>query len=602
MPLLVFLGIVPLIWVAIGYASSRAAGIIRTEAKENMALKGKALAESVSRWEEMQVFALHNLSRQPDIVSMNAQQQKPVLREIVETYEHLYLASTTNLDGWNVARSDDEKPKYYGDRPWFLGAKAGNELTSQTLISRTTKKPGLCLSTPIRKEKLEILGVAMLCTDLKVLAKQVGAIGFGQTGYAFVLDNMGQVLAHPDPKLLSGERLTKLTDISNYAALKALWESSSGHFSFADEQGVKWLSYGTRLKNGWRIFLLQQEAEVLEDERKFRQLAITIASVAVLGAGVLTWLLANRLIQPISALTAVAATISNGQLNQRVRIKHQDELGVLAQSFNQMAAQLQEFFEELENRVEELEQMQAMEVELRQSLATEKELSSLKSQMIATISHEFRTPLTKVLAAADLLEANLHRWNKEKQFKYIAIIQTAAEQMGALIQNVLFLRQAEADKLEFQPELLNLANYLAEIIEEMQLIADDRFQLILTCVGECEPFWGDAKGLRQILLNLLSNAIKYSPGGGKIELKLICKPTKVIIQVCDQGMGIPKSDQSHLFESFSRGSNVDTIQGTGLGLAIVKRAVELHKGTISVTSEVGCGTTFTVILPKRVCC
>ena len=263
--------------------------------------------------------------------------------------------------------------------------------------------------------------------------------------------------------------------------------------------------------------------------------------------------------------------------------------------------------QELERRVSQrtaelqqaLDQLQAMEVQLRQSLATEKELNSLKSQMIATISHEFRTPLTHVLASADLLEANLYRWNEDKQLKYIGIIQTAAEQMAALIQNVVFLGEAEADKLEFKPETINLANYLAEIIEEMQLITGDRSQLTLTCVGECEPFWGDAKGLRQILLNLLSNAIKYSPEKGKVKLKLTCKKTKVIIQVSDRGMGIPESELSHLFEPFNRGSNVGAIEGTGLGLAIVKRAVEFHLGTISVTSKVGCGTTFTVVLPKR---
>ena len=99
MPFVVFLGVAPLIGVAIWYASFRATQIIRQDAQENMALKAKVLADSVSRWEEMQVLALRNLSRQPDIVSMNAQQQKPVLTGMVKTYEHLYLASTTNLDG-----------------------------------------------------------------------------------------------------------------------------------------------------------------------------------------------------------------------------------------------------------------------------------------------------------------------------------------------------------------------------------------------------------------------------------------------------------------------------------------------------------------------
>ena len=207
MPFVVFLGVAPLLWLAIWYASSRATQIIRQDAQENMALKAKMLAESLSRWEETQVLALRSLSRQPDIVSMNAQRQKPVLNAMVKTYQNLYLASTTNLDGWNVARSDAQNSKDYGDRSWFVGAKGGNEVTYQTLISSTTNQPSLCLSAPIRRENLTIKGVAMLCTKLKVLAEQVSAAQFGKTGYAFIVDRQGQVLAHPDLEFSSGSLL-----------------------------------------------------------------------------------------------------------------------------------------------------------------------------------------------------------------------------------------------------------------------------------------------------------------------------------------------------------------------------------------------------------
>ena len=115
MPLVVFLGVAPLLWVAIWYASSRATQIIRQDTQENMALKAKMLADSLSRWEETQVLALRSLSRQPDIVSMNARRQKPVLTAMVQTYQNFYLASTTNLYGWNVARSDAQNSKDYGD-------------------------------------------------------------------------------------------------------------------------------------------------------------------------------------------------------------------------------------------------------------------------------------------------------------------------------------------------------------------------------------------------------------------------------------------------------------------------------------------------------
>jgi signal transduction histidine kinase len=109
----------------------------------------------------------------------------------------------------------------------------------------------------------------------------------------------------------------------------------------------------------------------------------------------------------------------------------------------------------------------------------------------------------------------------------------------------------------------------------------------------------DEKLLGHILTNLLSNAIKYSPEGGTVHFDLVCTAREAIFRITDAGIGIPEEYQTQLFESFQRASNVGTIQGTGLGLAIVKKAVDLHRGTIAVESEVGVGTTFTVRLPLK---
>jgi signal transduction histidine kinase len=109
----------------------------------------------------------------------------------------------------------------------------------------------------------------------------------------------------------------------------------------------------------------------------------------------------------------------------------------------------------------------------------------------------------------------------------------------------------------------------------------------------------DKRLLRQVLNNLLANAIKYSPNGGTVRFELICQNDRAIFQIQDQGIGIPKEDQPRLFEFFHRAKNVGAITGTGLGLAIVKQCVELHGGDITVKSEVGVGTLFTVTLPLK---
>ncbi|MGF1486012.1 MAG: cache domain-containing protein, partial [Prochloraceae cyanobacterium] len=350
MPLVVLTGVIPLILIAIFYASDRAAKKIRQEARENMALKADLLAESVNRWDELNVKAVINLSRQPGIISINPARQTAVLKNTIDTYDHFYLAMTTDLEGWNVARSDEPKRVFFGDRDWFLGAKAGNDLTYQTLIGRTSKRLAVCLSAPNKNEQIEILGVSVACTDLGDIVKQVGELKFGNTGYAILVDENGTVLAHPDLDFVSGKRLK---DLSTYPPVKYLLEGGRGHFSFQDYEGVEWVSYDAVLNNKWGIVVVQEKWEFLQSAQEFQNLAFLIASVSVIGVSIVTWFLANRLISPISNLTDAASAISDGQLDRKVIIKSQDELGILANSFNYMAEKLKTFFDNLEKQIEE---------------------------------------------------------------------------------------------------------------------------------------------------------------------------------------------------------------------------------------------------------
>lgn len=243
------------------------------------------------------------------------------------------------------------------------------------------------------------------------------------------------------------------------------------------------------------------------------------------------------------------------------------------------------------------EQLRELEAELRQSLAQEKEFSELKSRIISTISHEYRTPLTTISSSAEILQHYRHKLDESKQNKHFERIKASVKHLTDLVSDVLFLSRAEFEKLEFQPQSLELVSFFRELVDELLVGVNEGHQLNFISMDESIPFYGDAKLLRQTLTNLISNAIKYSPNGGTISIRLICKDKQVILQVSDQGIGIPINDQSKLFESFSRATNVGMISGTGLGLSIVKKCVERHEGQIGVESEVDVGTTFTVSLP-----
>lgn len=278
----------------------------------------------------------------------------------------------------------------------------------------------------------------------------------------------------------------------------------------------------------------------------------------------------------------------------------------------QSEEQLQRLNEELERRVEkqteeltqknyalqcEINERQRLEKELRHALTQEKELSQLKSNIISVVSHEYRTPLATILTSSELLEHYAEQLTEDKKKRHFHKIQSSVHHLTQLINDVLLFNKAEAGKLEFNPISLDLLIFCRELVEELQLTLKTHHPISFAYSGCAIKGYLDEKLLRQILSNLLSNAIKYSPKGGKIQFDLIFAKECATFHIQDRGIGIPEKDQAQLFDAFYRSSNVGTIAGTGLGLAIAKRCVDIHKGKISVESEVGVGTRFTVTLP-----
>jgi PAS domain S-box-containing protein len=236
--------------------------------------------------------------------------------------------------------------------------------------------------------------------------------------------------------------------------------------------------------------------------------------------------------------------------------------------------------------------------EVRLALAREKELSALKIRFFSMASHEFRTPLSTVLAAAQLLENSSGAGdNPDKWSRNLRRIQDSVKNMVQLLDDILTINRAETGKLEFNRAPLDLEKFCRQFVEEIQLSAGTQHTLTFVCQGKCTDACLDEKLLRSMLANLLSNAIKYSPKGGQVHFSLTFESDCLRFQIRDRGVGISPEDQKQLFEPFYRGKNVRHISGTGLGLVVVKKCVDLHGGSIAITSEVSKGTTAMIVLP-----
>ncbi|MGB3614958.1 MAG: ATP-binding protein, partial [Elainellaceae cyanobacterium] len=267
-----------------------------------------------------------------------------------------------------------------------------------------------------------------------------------------------------------------------------------------------------------------------------------------------------------------------------------DEISVLAQAFEVM-------IESIQQREQMIRQGKKVEDEMRLELKAERDLNELKSRFVSMVSHEFRTPLTVIRTSTELLEHYGHLASDEKKQAYFQRIRAAIANMTRLLEDVLVAGKAEAGKLAFNPKIADLDRFCRDIVSEMQHSVGLNHVITLSISGDVSSIAFDSDLLRPVLSNLLSNAIKYSDVGRTVDVSVSRSDTAVVLDVTDEGIGIPKGDQSKLFHLFHRARNVDTIRGTGLGLAIVQQCITQHKGRVSFVSEENVGTTFSVRFP-----
>lgn len=225
-----------------------------------------------------------------------------------------------------------------------------------------------------------------------------------------------------------------------------------------------------------------------------------------------------------------------------------------------------------------------------------KMLDRLKSDFIHTISHDLRSPLTAIMGYVELLD-RVGPLN-DQQREFVRHVQNSAQNITALVNDLLDLGRIEAGFDTRKDEVL-LETILRYTLDNLgRQIEDKRQELILNIAPSLPVLRGNPIRLRQMMDNLLVNAIKYTPVDGRIKVSLHSEADQIIFEVADTGIGIPPSDQLHIFEKFYRADNAPkNTPGTGLGLAIVKSIVENHAGRIWVESVVGMGTKFVVVLP-----
>lgn len=479
-------------------------------------------------------------------------------------------------EGWmGCIHPDDRRPVI---RDWQEAIRTGKEFP---LKFRCRKPSGEVswvegVAVPIRIDGNETAGYIASIMDVSLQKRAEEAVQESERKYRALFENA------PDAIFVADAKSGFLVDANPRAlalAGRSLETIRTMHFTELHPPEDR-LKAATRFQQG-RVApdSLQVELKVLHRDGSLTP--VEVRSGGLLGA-------AGR--ELFFGVFRNTASRSEAEENDK-RIQQELEGRVCARM-----AELEQANEELRRLVAEREQS---EEQVRLALQREKELHEMKTTFISIASHEFRTPMTAALGSAELLRDFLEKFTPEKRRELADRIVISVQRVCTMLDDVLTISRLDRGKITWQPAPTNLTAFVRQLVDEARMSDGGRHVFSVEVEGEGEDILADANILKQALDHVISNAMQYSPDGSRIVVRAQSDLTTATLVIEDEGRGIPESDLERLFRPFERGSNAGDVRGAGLGLTVAKRMVELHGGSISLSSTLGSGTCVSIRVPIK---
>jgi methyl-accepting chemotaxis protein len=288
------------------------------------------LSKQINEWVDKNVRIVYMLSSMPDIISMDPARQTPLLRLTQAAYPWMYLVFTMGPDGMNIARNDNDPLKDYKDRIYVQGALSGKQLTWETIVSRTNKKPAIVFSTPIRSGD-RILGVMAAGVNLFEISSQISAWRKGQSGYAFLIDDTYKVVAHQVDDFVQKQEI-----FENHPLIQKHKKGARGLIRFNNAAGIPSVGVVTQTEQGWLLAIQQEEREAFAILTKEKLFAFILLTITIFLVGTISWFSGRAITIPIKKVTLAADRISVGEFDVALDTNKRDEIGDLARSVIRM--------------------------------------------------------------------------------------------------------------------------------------------------------------------------------------------------------------------------------------------------------------------------
>jgi signal transduction histidine kinase len=541
------------------------------------------------------------------LYSLGSKEQELLIRLLVKNDSAFTDASIMNAQGTEVLKVSDRRvyfPSDFSDQSHsqkFTTAAAGAEYISRVFTS-DKQQPYVTIAIPLWGTAQDVIGVVSAEADLSFLWEVIGKIHFGTAGYAYLVDESGNLIAHKDASIaVKRMNLRHVEVVHRFLNSPMRLDSKPGQTGVGLTGKPVLATYAPVAGLGWAVILEEPVDAALASVQQLKRYAAVLLIIGLgLGAVVIAWL-SGKMTGPIRELHHGARLIGNGNLDYRVNIKTGDEIESLAEEFNKMAGELGVLYTTLEQKVKdktrELEESNLQLEGANQSLL---KANKAKDEFLSVMSHELKTPLNVILGYAELARTGNSGPIVLKPEDAVNKILIHAKDLLYMVDEILQATRIEAGAARAVSEEVNLSAFL----DDLRISCDNPTgkDLILNWnyQSNLPSTRTDRDKLKHILQNLINNAIKFtSEGSVTLSARFLRDRAVAEFKVTDTGIGIPAEMLSSIFERFRQidASNTRTYGGVGLGLFIVKKFTDILGGTVTVTSKPESGSTFTLTLP-----